>query len=156
MSTYDQAASGACTRKRQADSLEELRESVAEIRRCKRRRSAWLRAKEVEWWDDKARQVQDKADQADAFGVFFSTFKELRNRGLSFALGEVRPADVQSERDAWAEHFRLIGEGSGLVAEKVWDNVPTKTRPGQVEVISPFSRVVDIVVRPEPPSPQHQ
>ena len=112
MSTYDQAVSGAYTRKRQADSLEELRESVAEIRRCERRRSAWLRAKEVEWWDDKARQVQDKADQGDAFGGF-STFKELRNRGLSFALGEVRPADVQSERDAWAEHFRLIGEGSG-------------------------------------------
>ena len=124
LSTYDQAVSGAYTRKRQADSLEELRESVAEIRRCKRRRSAWLRAKEVEWWDDKARQVQDKADQGDAFGVF-STFKELRNRGLSFALGEVRPADVQSERDAWAEHFRLIGEGSGLVADQVWDNVPS-------------------------------
>ena len=70
LSTYDQAVSGAYTRKRQADSLEELRESVAEIRRCKRRRSAWLRAKEVEWWDDKARQVQDKADQGDAFGVF--------------------------------------------------------------------------------------
>ena len=44
---------------------------------------------------------------------------------LSFALGEVRPADVQSERDAWAEHFRLVGEGSGLVAERVWDNVPS-------------------------------
>ena len=90
--------------KRQADSWEELRESMAEIRRCKRRRSAWLSAREVEWWDDKARQVQDKADQGDAFGVF-ATFKELRNRGLSFSLGEVRPADVQSERDAWAEHF---------------------------------------------------
>ena len=49
----------------------------------------------------------------------------MRNRGLSFALGEVRPADVQSERDAWAEHFRLIGEGSGSVAARVWDNVPS-------------------------------
>ena len=124
LSTYDQVVSGAYTRKRQADSLEELRDSVAEIRRCKRRRSAWLRSKEVEWWDDKARQVQDKADQGDAFGVF-ATFKELRNRGLSFSLGEVRPADVQLERNAWAEHFRLIGEGSGLVADKVWDNVPS-------------------------------
>ena len=36
LSTYDQAVSGAHTRNRQADSWEELRESVAEIRRCKR------------------------------------------------------------------------------------------------------------------------
>ena len=41
--------------------------------------NAWLGAKEVEWWDDKARQVQNKADQGDAFGVF-ATFKELRHR----------------------------------------------------------------------------
>ena len=40
-------------------------------------------------------------------------------------MGEVRPADVQAERDAWAEHFRLIGEGPGLVADRVWDNVPS-------------------------------
>ena len=78
LATYDQAVSGACTRKRHAESLEELRESVAEIRRCKRRRSAWLRSKEVEWWDDKARQVQDKADQGDAFGVFFHFYQERK------------------------------------------------------------------------------
>ena len=26
----------------------------------------------------------------------------------------VSPKDVQGERDAWAEHFRLIGEGDGF------------------------------------------
>ena len=35
---------------------------VAEVRRCKRRRLAWLRSKEVAWWDDKAQQAQDKVD----------------------------------------------------------------------------------------------
>ena len=42
---------------------------------------------------------------------------------MSLALGEVLPADVQLERDAWVEHFRLIGEGPGMVADWVWDNV---------------------------------
>ena len=39
-------------------------------------------------------------------------------------MGDVRPADVEAERDAWAEHFRLIGEGEGLVADRVWDSIP--------------------------------
>ena len=70
--------------------------------------------------------VQDRADQGDAFGAF-ATLKELRNRGASVHLGDVRPADADAERDAWAEHFRLIGEGSlgeGLVSDRVWDNIP--------------------------------
>ena len=50
---------------------------------------------------------------------FFAAFKELRHRGCSLSFGEVRPADVQFERDAWAEHFRLIGEGPGLVVDGV-------------------------------------
>ena len=81
-------------------------------------------SKEVAWWDQKAQQVQDKADQGDAFGVF-ATFKELRLRGASISLGEVRPADAPFERDAWAEHFRLIGEGPGSVEDRVWANVPS-------------------------------
>ena len=84
----------------------------------------WLRSKEVAWWDQKAQQVQDKADQGSAFGVF-ATFEELRNRGASLSLGEVRPADAPFERDAWAEHFRLIGEGPGLMEDKIWANVPS-------------------------------
>ena len=50
---------------------------------------AWLRSKEVVWWDAKAEQAQDKADQGDVFGVFATLeFKELQNRGswLSFRL----------------------------------------------------------------------
>ena len=39
-------------------------------------------------------------------------------------MGEVHPAEAQSERDAWAEHFRKIGEGVGEVKEHVWANVP--------------------------------
>ena len=49
--------------KRQAETWEEWSESVAEVRRCKRRRLAWLRSREVAWWDSKAQQAQDKADQ---------------------------------------------------------------------------------------------
>ena len=79
---------------------------------------------EVAWWDAKAQQAQDKADQGDAFGVF-ATFKELRLRGSSLSSGEVRPAEAQMERDAWAEHFRLIGEGTGSVDDRVWANVPS-------------------------------
>ena len=62
--------------------------------------------------------------KGDAFGVF-ATFKELRLRGASLSLGEVRPADAPFERDAWAEHFRLIGEGPGSVEDRVWANVPS-------------------------------
>ena len=87
-------------------------EPKRDARPCKRRRLAWLRSKEVAWWDNKAQQAQDKADQGDSFGVF-AAFKELRLRGSSLSSGEVRPVDAQAERDAWAEHFRKIGEGPG-------------------------------------------
>ena len=70
LEVYDQAVSRASIRKRQAETWEEWSESVAEVRRCKRRRVAWFRSKEVVWWDAKAQQVQDKADQGDPFGVF--------------------------------------------------------------------------------------
>ena len=52
----------------------------------------------------------------------------LRNLGVGeprFTLGEVRPVDVEAERAAWAEHVRLIGEGAGLVSDRVWDNIPS-------------------------------
>ena len=83
LSFYDHAVSRASIRKRQAETWEEWSESVAELRRCKRRRLAWIRSKEVAWWDAKAQQAQDKADQGDAFGVF-ATFKELRLHGPWF------------------------------------------------------------------------
>ena len=118
----DQKVAQASCRKRAAESWDEWRNR--EVRLCKRRRIAWLRGKEVAWWDAKAQQVQDKADQGDAFGVV-ATFKELRHRGSSVALGDVCPKEVQGERDAWAEHFRLIGEGTGSVEDRVWANVPS-------------------------------
>ena len=120
---FDKAVSLASRRKRAAASWEEWREANYEVRRCKRRRGAWLRDKEVQWWDDKARLAQDQADKGDAFGVF-ATFRELRLRGSSAQMGEVQPADAQRERDAWAEHFRKIGEGAGEVKDPVWANVP--------------------------------
>ena len=70
--TFDQAVAQASCRKRAAESWDEWWESNREVRRV-----AWLRNKEVTWWNAKAQQVQDKADQGDAFGVF-ATFKELR------------------------------------------------------------------------------
>ena len=124
LASYDRDVSRATVRKRQAETWEEWTESVAEVRRCKRRRLAWLRSKEVAWWDNKAQQAQDKADQGDSFGVF-AAFKELRLRGSSFSSGEVRPVEAQAERDAWAEHFRKIGEGPGEVVDRVWVNVPS-------------------------------
>ena len=84
----------------------------------------WLINREVRWWDQKAQVAQDRADQGDAFGLF-ATFRELRSRGSNIPSGDVAPKDAQAERDAWAEHFRLISEGPGRVAEKVWDNVPS-------------------------------
>ena len=72
----------------------------------------WLKDREVRWWDQKAQAAQDKADQGDAFGLS-ATFRELRSRGANIPSGEVAPKDAQAERDAWAEHFRLIGEGPG-------------------------------------------
>ena len=120
----DASVTEASSRKRKAESWEVWREADYAVRRCKRRRSAWLREKEAEWWDAKAKLVQDKADLGDSFGLF-ATFKELRLRGSNVSIGDARPVEVQSERDAWAEHFRLIGEGPGLVADHVWDNVPS-------------------------------
>ena len=121
LASYDQDVSRASVRKRQAESAaetwEEWTASVAEVRRCKRRRLAWLRSKEVEWWDNKAKQAQDKADQGDSFGVF-AAFKELRLRGSSLSSGEVRPVDAQAV-------FRKIGEGPGEVVDRVWANVPS-------------------------------
>ena len=76
---FDQAVTQASSRKRKAESEAEFRAASYAVRRCKRRRSAWLREMEVSWWDSQAQLVQDKADQGDAFGVF-ATFKELRNR----------------------------------------------------------------------------
>ena len=46
-------------------------------------------------------------------------------QAASIHLGDVRPADADAERDAWAEHFRLTGEGEGLVSDHVWDNIPS-------------------------------
>ena len=69
-------------------------------------------------------RFRTKPTKVMLLGVF-ATFKELCNRGLSLSLGEVRPADVHLERDACAEHFGLIGEGLGLVADRAWDNVPS-------------------------------
>ena len=120
---FDKAVSQASSRKRAATSWDDWREANYEVRRCKRRRGAWLRDKEVQWWDDKARLAQDQADKGDAFGLF-ATFRELRLRGSSAKMGEVQPAEAQSERDAWAEHFRKIGEGAGEVKDHVWANVP--------------------------------
>ena len=122
--TFDQAVTQASRRKRAAESWDDWWDANREVRSSKRRRTAWLRDKEVAWWDAKAQQVQDKADQGDAFGVF-ATFKELRLRGSSVALGDVSPKEAQGERDAWAEHFRLIGEGTGSVEARVWENVPS-------------------------------
>ena len=70
LANYDQAVSRASIRKRQAETWEEWSESVVEVRRCKRRRLAWIRSKEVEWWDAKALQAQDKADQGGCFRGF--------------------------------------------------------------------------------------
>ena len=54
LASYDQDVSRASVRKRQAETWEEWTASVAE----------------VAWWDNKAQQAQDKADQGDSFGVF--------------------------------------------------------------------------------------
>ena len=64
MSSFDHSP------KRKAERWDDWRDSVADVRRFKQRRSAWLRSKEVAWWDHKAQQAQDKADQGDAFGGF--------------------------------------------------------------------------------------
>ena len=96
LSSFEEV-SRASLRKRKAEDWDEWKASVADVRRCKRRRSAWFKSKEVAWWE--------KADQGDAFWCFCH-FKELRNRGASsLSLGKVRPADAPFERDAWAEHY---------------------------------------------------
>ena len=46
-------------------------------------------------------------------------FATCREFGSSVVLGEARPAQVQAERDACAERFKLIGEGASSVAEGV-------------------------------------
>ena len=48
---FEQVVSQASSRKRKADSEAAFRAASYDTRRCKRRRSAWLREKEVSWWD---------------------------------------------------------------------------------------------------------
>ena len=123
---HDDAVAQASSRKRLAVDDAAWEDAVKELRRTKRRRSAWLREGEVEWWDAQAQKVQDASDQGDAFGVI-STFKELRSRGSSVRAGEVRPQDVEEELSAWANHFAAIGAGEGEIAARVWDNIPELT-----------------------------
>ena len=111
----DREVSRANGRKRSAETAEQWHEANVDVRRSKRRRLTWLKDRGVRWWDQKAQAAQDKADQG-AFGLF-ATFRELRYRGANVSSGEVAPKDAQAERDAWAEHFRLIGEGPGRVEE---------------------------------------
>ena len=121
---FDQQVSRAASRKRAVEDGGEWRDSEYEMRRCKRRRAAWLRSQEVDWWNRQAQLVQDKADQGDSFGIL-ATFRELRSRGSSVPLGDIRPKEIQEERDAWADHFRRIGAGAGFVEDRVWDHIPT-------------------------------
>ena len=123
---HDDAVAQASSRKRLAADDASWGDADKEWRRTKRRRSAWLRDREVAWWDAQAQKVQDASDQGDSFGVF-STFRELRSRGSSVRAGEVRPQNVEEERAAWANHFAAIGAGEGEVAVRVWDNVPELT-----------------------------
>ena len=71
LSTHDQAVSGAYTRKRQADSLEELRESLAEIRRCKRRRSAGLGLRRLSGGMIRPGRFRTKPTKVMLLGFFF-------------------------------------------------------------------------------------
>ena len=48
------------------------------------------------------------------------------------ALGDACPKEVQDERDAWAEHVRLIGAGTGSVEDRVWANAPSYYPPMDV------------------------
>ena len=85
--TFDQAVTQAsCCRKRAAESWDDWWEANRELRRSKRRRTAWLRDKEVAWWDAKAQKVQDQADQGDAFGVF-ATFQGVTTSRLLCCFG---------------------------------------------------------------------
>ena len=81
-------------------------------------RSAWLRSKEdlMKLNGGMLRHKRFRRKLTKVPLGFFATFQESRHRGFSVLLGEVLPAD-------WAEHFRLIGEGPGLVAERVWHTV---------------------------------
>ena len=103
LSSFDQAVSKASVRKRRVESCEGWRDSVAEVRRCKRPRLAWLRSKEVEWRDAKAQQVQDKVDHREPFGFFFSEGPKwgqtkrdakLRNSRVPFCSIPIRASPV--------------------------------------------------------------
>ena len=98
LSSYDQAVSWALFASDRRNLGRSGGNWLRRLDDAKPRHLAWLRCKEVAWWDAKAQRTQDKADQGDAL--------------------------AQVERDAWAEHFRLIGESPGLVADQVWENVP--------------------------------
>ena len=117
LSSFNQAASRACIRKRQADSWEEWRDC------CRANVDVWrgLGLRKLNGGMLKHNRFRTKPIKGTPLG--FWTFKELCSHGSSSSLGEVHPTDAQVERDALAKHFRLIGEGPVLVADRVWDNV---------------------------------
>ena len=55
----DRAVSTASSRKRNAEGLAAFQAASYEVRRCKRRRLAWLQEQEVRWWGSKAQLVQE-------------------------------------------------------------------------------------------------
>ena len=63
------------------------------------------------------------------------------------SLGEVHLAEAQFERDAWAERFRLIGESPGLVADQVWENVPSYAPIDVVQQNAPAPNELHAAVR---------
>ena len=68
------AVAKASSRKRSAVDEEEWCSAQKAWRQTKRRRSAWLRDKEVSWWEGQASKIQDVADAGDSFGWGFLYF----------------------------------------------------------------------------------
>ena len=64
----DAVAHASSNGKRMAEDDESWRVAEQEWRQSRRRRSAWLRDRDVEWWDKQAQRVQDASDQGDPLG----------------------------------------------------------------------------------------
>ena len=101
---HDDAVAHASSRKRMAEGDVPWRDADKEWRRTKRRRSAWLRDREVAWWDSQAQKVQQSSDQGAASGVF-ATFRELRTRGSSLRACDIQLKNVEEEMVGIGEPF---------------------------------------------------
>ena len=108
------------------ETIDLRKKELNKARRIKKNRcKKW----ELEYWNemaDKATQAYHKDDTVEMYKVI----SELKLREFAGRRdgGQQGVGDVETEREAWKDHFREVSRGRGHVNEQVWQTVPVRER----------------------------